>query len=60
MNTMLIRPRPAPEITLVFHPQQDTSYRHFQDGEAHPFTPDAGRLGRRNAWWLAEAALLSY
>jgi len=60
MNTMLIRPRPTPEITLVFHPQQDTSYRHFQDGEAHPFTPDAGRLGRRNAWWLAEAALLSY
>ena len=57
---MSIRPRPTPDITLVFHPQRDASYVHFLDGEAHPFDPAPGRLGRRNAWWLAEAALLSY
>ena len=57
---MSIRPRPTPDITLVFHPQQDASYVHFLDGDAHPFDPAKGRLGRRNAWWLADAALLSY
>lgn len=57
---MPIRPRPTPEITLVFRPQQDASYVHFLEGEAHPFDANATRLGRRNAWWLAEAALLSY
>jgi len=57
---MSIRPRPTPDVTLVFHPQQDVSYVHFLDGDAHPFDPAKGRLGRRNAWWLADAALLSY
>ena len=57
---MSIRPRPTQDIQLVFHPQRDTSYVHFQDGESHPFDANATRLGRRNAWWLAEAALLSY
>lgn len=57
---MSIRPRPTPDITLVFHPQLDLSYVHFLDGDAHPFDPAKGRLGRRNAWWLADAALLSY
>ena len=57
---MSIRPRPVQDIQLVFHPQRDTSYVHFQDGESHPFDANATRLGRRNAWWLAEAALLSY
>jgi hypothetical protein len=55
-----VRVRPTPDITLVFHPQRDTSYVHFLDAEAHPFDPSASRLGRRNAWWLADAALLSY
>lgn len=57
---MSIRPRPTPDIMLVFHPQQDASYVHFLDGDAHPFDQAKGRLGRRNAWWLADAALLSY
>lgn len=57
---MSIRPRPTPDITLVFHPQRDASYVHFLDGEAHPFDASATRMGRRNAWWLADAALLSY
>jgi triacylglycerol lipase len=57
---MPIRPRPAPDVTLVFHPQRDAAYVHFLDAEAHPFDAAPGRLGRRNAWWLAEASLLSY
>jgi triacylglycerol lipase len=54
------RHRPAPDITLVFHPARDTSYVHFLEAESHAFDAAATRLGRRNAWWLAEAALLSY
>jgi hypothetical protein len=57
---MAVRPRPTPDIELVFNPQRDTSYVHFLDGESHPFDGTATRMGRRNAWWLAEAALLSY
>lgn len=57
---MQTRPRPTPEIQLVFHPQRDADYVHFLDAETHPFNPAAGRLGRRNTWWLADAALLSY
>jgi len=53
------RPAPAPAIELVFHPQQDAGYEHFSPGMP-PFAPDALRVGRVNAWWLAEAALLSY
>jgi hypothetical protein len=60
VSTVAIRPRAAPDITLVFHPQQDASYVHFQDGELLPFDAGATRLGRRNAWWLADAALLAY
>lgn len=57
---MSTRPRPTPDITLVFHPQRDSSYVHFLNGDSHPFDAHATRLGRRNAWWLADAALLSY
>ena len=60
MNNLPVRVRPTPDITLVFHPQRDDSYVHFLDGEAHPFDASGAHLGRRNAWWLADAALLSY
>ncbi len=55
-----LKPRPVPLADLVFHPEHDAAYQHFQGAQAHPFSARAGRLGRRNAWWLAEAALLSY
>lgn len=56
---MALKPRPIRRIELVFHPERDTDYRHFDDADRHPFdTSDA--LGRRNAWWLADAALLAY
>lgn len=60
MPTIPARPRPVPDLNLVFHPQQDAAYVHFEDATAHPFDPAAGPIGRRNAWWLAEASLLSY
>jgi hypothetical protein len=44
----------------VFHPQQDSTYVHFDGAGDHAFDPTPGPIGRRNAWWLAEAALLTY
>jgi hypothetical protein len=55
------KPRAEPDVQFVFHPEKDSDYVHFKDARLNPF--DAGplmRLGRRNAWWLAEAALLAY
>jgi triacylglycerol lipase len=54
------RPRANPELRLVFHPEADDSYRHFDGHEAVSFDPAAARVTRANAWWLAEAALLTY
>ena len=54
------RPRAIPDLRLVFHPEADASYRHFDGHEAVPFDPDAATVTRAHAWWLAEAALLSY
>lgn len=57
---MPLKPRPVRRIELVFHPERDTDYRHFDDARSHPFDTSAAGLGRRNAWWLADAALLAY
>lgn len=54
-----LKPAPDPNVRLVFHPEEDASYTHFSPG-LPPFTPGAPRVGRVNAWWLAEAALLTY
>ena len=54
------RPRPTPDLNLVFHPDADATYRHFDGHESVPFDPGATTVTRANAWWLAEAALLSY
>jgi triacylglycerol lipase len=45
---------------FVFHPEHDKDYRHFEKAKDHPFQPRADSVSRVNAWWLAEAALLSY
>lgn len=57
---MTLKPRPIRRIELVFHPERDSAYRHFADADRHPFDTSASTLGRRNAWWLADAALLAY
>ena len=54
------KPRAKADITFVLHPERDMSYIHFENGSAHPYEPPAPALTRRNAWWLADAALLAY
>lgn len=53
------KPLPAPSLKLVFKPQSDTAYMHFEGAFDAPFDPTAV-FSRVNAWWLAEASLLSY
>jgi triacylglycerol lipase len=54
------KPRAKPDVRFVFHPEADTEYVHFKDRAQNPFDARPLRLGRRNAWWLADAALLAY
>ena len=54
------KPRPEKRVEYLLHPERDAAYVHFEDAAAHPFDAGAARLGRRNAWWLADAALLAY
>jgi hypothetical protein len=54
------KPAPVYSLDLVFHPEHDTAYKHFENATANPFQPNAADLSRVNAWWLAEAALLTY
>src|SRR5438093_11389512 len=51
---------PAPSIELLLFPQTDAEYIHFEDARDHPFDRAAQGFSRVNAWWLADAALLSY
>jgi triacylglycerol lipase len=55
-----LKPRAKPELEFLFHPERDPHYVHFEHAAAHPFDAHAPRLGRKNAWWLADAALLAY
>ncbi|MEO8069991.1 MAG: lipase family protein [Acidobacteriota bacterium] len=54
------KPIPTPEVRFVFHPEEDTAYRHFDGHEQAPFAAKAKTVTRANAWWLAESALLTY
>jgi triacylglycerol lipase len=55
-----LKPIPAPSLTLVGRPEKDHEYRHFEHAAEVPFDAAAFGLSPRNAWWLADAALLSY
>jgi hypothetical protein len=52
--------RAVKDLKYVFHPEQDEAYEHFKDARDHPFVARPEAIGRLNAWWLADAALLSY
>src|SRR5689334_25192453 len=54
--------KPAPDYKLEFvlHPEHDSAYQHFQNTAANPFEPHGPGVTQRNAWWLADAALLAY
>jgi pimeloyl-ACP methyl ester carboxylesterase len=51
---------PPPSLTLVGRPEHDREYRHFEGASEVPFDPRAFGFSQRNAWWLADSALLSY
>lgn len=54
------KPAPVYSLDLVFHPEQDNTYVHFENFAAHPFQPNPAGFPRVNVWWLADAALLTY
>jgi hypothetical protein len=54
------KPIPPPSIELLFHPESDVEYQHFEGSAQHPFDYGATSFSRVNAWWLSDAALLSY
>jgi triacylglycerol lipase len=55
-----LKPVPPPSLTLVARPEKDHEYRHFEHSAEVPFDATAVGASVRNAWWLADAALLSY
>jgi triacylglycerol lipase len=57
---MRVKHLPRPSLALVFHPASDREYRHFENASDVPFEASSSGFSRVNAWWLAEAALLSY
>jgi triacylglycerol lipase len=67
--TFIHKKLPPPSLMLVTHPESDSQYVHFQAetaagpqpaATAAAFDPVASTFSFVNAWWLAEAALLSY
>jgi hypothetical protein len=54
------KPLPRPSLSLVLHPEDDPAYQHFADALHVPFETVPGTFSRVNAWWLADASLLSY
>jgi triacylglycerol lipase len=55
-----LKPRAERSLPFVLHPESDSDNVHFENSDQHPFMSVETRVGRRNAWWLADAALLSY
>jgi hypothetical protein len=55
-------PKALPPATLdaLKPPPTAFPYSFFERVDQHPFEPGAGGLSLRNAWWLMDAAFLSY
>ena len=51
---------PKYELELVFHPERDPKYVHFENAASNPFIADPHGFPRVNVWWLADSALLTY
>lgn len=49
---------PIPTISNTLPP--NLTYKYFENAAAHPFRYNAKAFDLRNAWWLAESALLAY
>lgn len=54
------KPAPVYSLDLVFRPERDNGYVHFENAAAHPFQPNPAGFTRVNVWWLADSALLTY
>jgi triacylglycerol lipase len=57
------KPLPRPSFSLVLHPESDRTYKHFEGSGEVPFeitTTTTSTMSRANAWWLADASLLTY
>ena len=54
------KPAPVYSVDLVLHPAHDATFTHFENAAANPFQANPADFPRVNAWWLAEAALLTY
>jgi triacylglycerol lipase len=52
------KPLPADTWKNLFYPPPD--YKYFETCEQFDFEPEAAAFSWRNAWWLADAALLAY
>ena len=51
---------PPPSLKLVSEPASDTEYEHFEAAHDVPFDFTSSAFSRVNAWWLADASLLTY
>jgi triacylglycerol lipase len=52
------KPLPADTWSNLFYP--DPGYKYFENSDRFPFEPDAREFSWKNAWWLADAAVLAY
>jgi hypothetical protein len=52
------KPLPADTWNNLFYPPRGYSY--FENSDRFDFEPDAPAFSWKNAWWLADAALLAY
>ena len=53
-------PKPLPPTTAKALNPPATDYTFFENAARHPFQPNDTRLNLGNAWWLMDAAFLSY
>jgi triacylglycerol lipase len=53
-------PKPLPPTTIEALNPPAKNYTFFENVAEHPFQPNDTALNLRNAWWLMDAALLSY
>ena len=58
--TLPAKDLPRPSLKLLFFPQRDAEYVHFERSDDVPFEDLAQTFSAINAWYLADAALLAY
>jgi hypothetical protein len=58
LERIMPKPLPADTWNNLFYPPTD--YRYFENSDRFDFEPGAKDFSWRNAWWLADAALLAY